>query len=174
MVIRKRRRGIFFSLGALLFSTACAQSFVMRTQNFNRPVMVGNIRQINGAKITPPAEAGTVINAEIQNLETSTTSSLETDLENDTTLDSRLAAATVLGARDAHISELKVGSYVFSSVVFYLDKDWLRVSGYTLPILKKPPERVYFLQDVRKAKKKGRFEKHEKRAPRKSTRRRRR
>lgn len=174
MVIRTKRSRVFFFLNVLLVCTACAQSFVMRTQNFNRPVMVGNIRQINGKKITPPAEAGTVINAEIQNLETSTMSSLETDLENDATLDSRLAAATVLGARDAHISELKVGSYVFSSVIFYIDKDWLRVSGYTLPILKKPPERVYFLQDVRRAKKKGRFDRQERHAPRKSTRRRRR
>lgn len=124
---------------------ACGQPFIMKPKLYNRPVMVGEVRQIGGAKISPDAQQASPFSAEIDILDTPTATSSDWYDKQQYTLDSKLTASTLLGARDAQVTEMKVGSYVFNAVLFYFDKDWIRLSGYSVPPLFVEPERKYLL-----------------------------
>ncbi len=148
---------------------ACGQPFVIKPKIYNRPVMVGDVRQLSGAKIPPDAETASPFVAEIDILDTPTATSSDWHEKQQYTLDSKLTASTLMGARDAQVRELKFGSYVFNAVLFYFDKDWIRLSGYSVPPLFVEPERKYLLH-VRPVGKRG--EKLKKEKPKKGSRRR--
>ncbi len=137
-----------FIVFALLAAMQCGKPFVMKPQTHNHPVMVGEIRQIGGEKVPVDATRKFDISTEIEILDTPTSNSFDWYLTEQYKLDHRLAAATLLGQRDSRISELKFGSYVFMGILFYFDKDWIRVSGYTGKKLSSDPERSYFLTPV--------------------------
>jgi hypothetical protein len=134
-----------YVLLALLLLSACARPFVMKPERFSRPVMVGEIRQIGGKKQPIPNGPEFQFSETIESLDTPTMSAQNWHVGAESRLDSRLNAATLLGERDAQVTDLKFGSYVLNFVVFYWDKDWLTVSGHTLPRLYNEPERVYML-----------------------------
>lgn len=146
------RRVVFTT--ALTF-VACGQPFIMKPKLYNRPVMVGDVRQLGGAKISPDAQQASPFSAEIDILDTPTATSSDWYDRQQYTLDSKLTASTLLGARDAQITEMKVGSYVFNAVLFYFDKDWIRLSGYSVPLLFVEPERKYILRVPSVAGKRG-------------------
>ena len=150
-------------------SIGCGQTFIMKPKLYNRPVMVGDVRQLGGAKISPDAQQASPFSAEIDILDTPTATSSDWYERQQYKLDSKLTASTLLGARDAQVTELKFGSYVFNAVLFYFDKDWIRLSGYSVPPLFVEPERKYLLH-VRPVGKRG--EKLKKEKPTKGTRRR--
>lgn len=137
-----------FIVFALLAAMQCGKPFVLKPQTHNHPVMVGEIRQIGGEKVPVDATRKFDISTEIEILDTPTSNSFDWYLTEQYKLDHRLAAATLLGQRDSRISELKFGSYVFMGILFYFDKDWIRVSGYTGKKLSSDPERSYFLTPV--------------------------
>lgn len=161
-------------LGAMAF-IACGQPFVMKTKlNNSRPVMVGEVRQIGGAKIAPEPGQASPFSTEIEILDTPTASSQDWQTKQEYKLDSKLTAATLLGERDSQITELTFGSHVFNVVLFYFDKDWIRVSGYSVPRIFIEPERKYNLNPTpRRDKKNKRGEKvaKEKKKTKKSRRR---
>ncbi|AFM11014.1 hypothetical protein [Turneriella parva] len=133
---------------ALLAALQCGRPFVMKPQTTNHPIMVGEIRQIGGERVPVDAARKFDFSTEIEILDTPTANSFDWYIHQQHKLDHRLAAATLLGARDCRISEVKFGSYVFMGVLFYLDKDWIRVSGYTGSKLTRDPERSYYLTPV--------------------------
>lgn len=137
-----------FIVFALLIAIQCGRPFVMKPQTTNHPVMVGEIRQIGGEKVPVDATRKFDFSTEIEILDTPTANSFDWYLNQQHKLDHRLAAATLLGARDCRVSELKFGSYVLMGVLFYFDKDWIRVSGYTGAKLTRDPERSYYLTPV--------------------------
>ena len=132
----------------LFAALQCGRPFVMKPQTTNHPVMVGEIRQIGGDKVPVDAARKFDFSTEIEILDTPTANSFDWYVNQQHKLDHRLAAATLLGARDCRITELKFGSYVFMGVLFYFDKDWIRVSGYTGSKLTRDPERSYYLNPV--------------------------
>jgi hypothetical protein len=149
----------------------CGRPFIMKPQTFNHPVMVGEIRQIGGEKVPVAATRKFDFSAEIEILDTPTANSFDWYLTEQHKLDHKLTAATLLGARDSRISELRIGSYVFMAGLFYLDKDWIRVSGYTGSRLTPEVERVYNLNPQPKAETKGsRAERRKSARPRKEKR----
>lgn len=160
------RCGVLFAAAGFV---ACGQPFVMKPKLYNRPVMVGDVRQLGGAKISPDAQQASPFSEEIDILDTPTATSSDWYERQQYKLDSKLTASTLLGARDAQVTELKFGSYVFNAVLFYFDKDWIRLSGYSVPPLFVEPERKYLLH-VRPVGKRG--EKLKKEKPTKGTRRR--
>lgn len=134
---------VLFAL--VIFAAHCAQPFVMKPKLYNKPVMVGQVRYIGGEKMPPDQAQATPFTTEIEILDTPTSSSNDWQLTQDEKLDHKLTAATALSARDAQISEFRFGSYVFNTVLFYFDKDWIRVSGYSVPKIFEEPERKYML-----------------------------
>lgn len=124
---------------------ACTNSFVMKPKTTGKPIMVGEIRQIGGEKKPHDAKRPHDFSTEIEILDTPTSPSFDWEAKQAGKLDDRLAAATLMGERDAQITELKFGSYVFFPVLLYFDKDWIRVSGYTEPLNFPIPERVYHI-----------------------------
>lgn len=149
-------------LSAGLFFTACSQPFVMKTKFYSRPVMVGEVRQIGGQKMPPDAQTAAAFSTEIEILDTPTSSSSGWQEKQEFNLENKLTAATVMGDRDAQISELKVGSYVFNAVLFYFDKDWIRLSGHSVPRIFIEPERKYHLYFAPQRGQKGKKEKPKK------------
>ncbi len=133
---------------ALLAAMQCGRPFVMKPQTTNHPVMVGEIRQIGGEKVPVGADRKFDFSTEIEILDTPTANSFDWYLTQQHKLDHRLAAATLLGSRDCRVSELRFGSYVFMAGLFYFDKDWIRVSGFTGSKLTRDPERSYYLTPV--------------------------
>jgi len=150
--------GVIFAAAGFV---ACGQPFIMKPKLYNRPVMVGDVRQLGGAKISPDAQQASPFSAEIDILDTPTATSSDWHEKQQYTLDSKLTASTLMGARDAQVTEMKVGSYVFNAVLFYFDKDWIRLSGYSVPPLFVEPERKYLLH-VRPVGKRGEKLKKEK------------
>jgi len=120
----------------------------MKPNVVNAPVMVGDIRQIGGEKIQRDASRATDLTAEFETLDTSTWQAEEQSNRHANALDHRLTAATLMGERDAMFTELKLGSYVLFPILFYHDKDWLSISGFTEAKLQKDPERIYNLNPV--------------------------
>lgn len=149
---------------------ACGQPFVMKPKLYNRPVMVGDVRQLGGAKISPDAQQASPFSEEIDILDTPTANSADWYERQQYKFDSKLTASTLMGARDAQVTEMKVGSYVFDAVLFYFDKDWIRLSGYSVPPLFVEPERKYLLHIRPVAGRRG--EKVKKEKPKKTSRRR--
>jgi hypothetical protein len=139
----------------LFCATACTNSFVMKPKTTGKPIMVGEIRQIGGEKKPHDAKRPPDFSTEIEILDTPTSASFDWELKQAGKLDDRLAAATQLGDRDAQITEVNFGSYVFFPVLFYFDKDWIRVSGYTEPLNFPVPDRVYLLYNSRVRDKSG-------------------
>lgn len=123
----------------------CSRDFVMKPKDFTRPVMVGEVRQLGGEKKPPEADKGYEFSAEIDILDTTTTSTLELDKKSEKILDHKLIATSLNGARDPIIGEIRFGSYVLFPILFYFDKDWIQVSGYGQDTLYREPERVYNL-----------------------------
>ncbi len=136
-----------FLLPVLVVFVACTNSFVMKPKTTGKPIMVGEIRQIGGEKKPHDAKRPPDFSTEIEILDTPTSPSFDWEIKQAGKLDDRLAAATQLGERDAQITELKFGSYVFFPILLYFDKDWIRVSGYTEPLNFPVPERVYRILD---------------------------
>ncbi|MFO1471264.1 MAG: hypothetical protein U1F27_09520 [Turneriella sp.] len=142
----------------------------MKPKLYNRPVMVGDVRQLGGAKISPDAQQASPFSEEIDILDTPTANSADWYERQQYKFDSKLTASTLMGARDAQVTEMKVGSYVFDAVLFYFDKDWIRLSGYSVPPLFVEPERKYLLHIRPVAGRRG--EKVKKEKPKKTSRRR--
>lgn len=159
------------SLVTCIFS-ACTQTFVMKPKSTGKPVMVGEIRQIGGEKKPHDPKRPYDFSTEIEIVDTPTMSASDWESKQAGKLDDRLAAATMLGERDVQIAELKLGSYVFFPILMYLDKDWIRLSGYTEPLNFPVPDRVYLLYDpVIKGKKTKKGEKKKKEKTKKKRRR---
>ena len=151
---------------------ACTQSFVMKTKSTGKPVMVGEIRQIGGEKKPHDLKKPYDFTTEIEIVDTPTSPSSDWEIKQAGKLDDRLAAAMLLGDRDAQIAELKFGSYVFFPIVMCFDKDWIRLSGYTEPLNFPVKERAYLLYDpVIKGKKSKKGEKKKKEKTKKKRRR---
>ncbi len=140
---------------AMLTAMQCGRPFVMKPQSYNHPVMVGEIRQIGGEKVPIDAARKFDFTTEIEILDTPTANSFDWYLTEQHKLDHKLTAATVMGARDSRISELRFGSYVFMAGLFYFDKDWIRISGNTGKRLTADVERVYNLNPQPKGATKG-------------------
>ncbi|MCS6972740.1 MAG: hypothetical protein NZL89_06915 [Leptospiraceae bacterium] len=132
---------------SLLLFVACTQPFVMKVKEYSRPVMVGNVRHIGGQNEAHDKKY--TFETEIEITDTPTSPSHDWYQTEQNKLDDKLLAASVLATRDLFIDEIAIGSYVFNLVLFYLDKDWIRVSGYSLPPLSQPPQRQYILKDPR-------------------------
>lgn len=156
----------------IFLAQACTNSFVMKPKTTGKPVMVGEIRQIGGEKKPHDAKRPYDFSTEIEILDTPTSPSFDWEAKQAGKLDDRLAAATLLGERDAQIAELKFGSYVFFPILFSFDKDWIRVSGYTEPLNFPVPERVYRLYNTTVSNKK--LQKNEKKKKEKTKNKRRR
>lgn len=150
----------------------CTQSFVIKTKSTGKPVMVGEIRQIGGEKKPHDLKKPYDFTTEIEIVDTPTSPSSDWETKQAGKLDDRLAAAMLLGDRDAQMAELKFGSYVFFPIVMYFDKDWIRLSGYTEPLNFPVKERTYLLYDpVIKGKKTKKGEKKKKEKTKKKRRR---
>lgn len=150
----------------------CTQSFVIKTKSTGKPVMVGEIRQIGGEKKPHDLKKPYDFTTEIEIVDTPTSPSSDWETKQAGKLDDRLAAAMLLGDRDAQMAELKFGSYVFFPIVMYFDKDWIRLSGYTEPLNFPVKERTYLLYDpVIKGKKSKKGEKKKKEKTKKKRRR---
>lgn len=161
-----------FLLPLVFLAQACTNSFVMKPKTTGKPIMVGEIRQIGGEKKPHDAKRPPDFSTEIEILDTPTAPSFDWEEKQAGKLDDRLAAATQLGGRDAQIAELKFGSYVFFPVLFYFDKDWIRLSGYTEPLNFPVPERVYRLYNPTVSVKGKKAEKKKKEKTKKTRRRR--
>ena len=140
----------------------CSQSFIMKPKSTGKPVMVGDIRQIGGEKKPHDSKKAFDFSTEIEILDTPTAPSFDWEAKQGGKLDDRLAAATLLGERDAQVTEMRFGSYIFFPILLYFDKDWIRVSGYTEPANFPQPERVYRIYSTPAVDKKGKREKKRK------------
>jgi hypothetical protein len=161
----------------LLALTACSRPFVMKPKDFQKPVLVGPVRQIGGEKVTGDTSQTYPFATEIEILDTPVYPSHDWHVKQERKLDDKLIAASVYGSRDAVIDEMRVGSYVFNGILFYLDKDWIQVRGHSETALYTEPERRYILNVApARAGKKSRFDRtrRKSRPERKPARRRRR
>ena len=156
---------------------ACSRPFVMKPKEFQKPVLVGPVRQIGGEKVAVDTSQNYPFMTEIEILDTPVYTSHDWHVKQERKLDDKLTAASAFGSRDTVIDEMRLGSYVFNIVLFYLDKDWIQLRGHSETALYTEPERRYIL-NVAPARggKKSRFERTEKksRPERRLTRRRRR
>lgn len=140
----------------------CSQPFVMKTQNYAKPVMVGPVRHIGGEPTKP--EKRYEFSTEIEITDTPVSASHDWHEKQARKLDDKLVAASVYEYRDVIIEEMAIGSYVFNAVLFYLDKDWIRVRGYSDPPIAIAPERRYVLEVAPnrvRPERKSRFERSE-------------
>ncbi|MFZ5630162.1 MAG: hypothetical protein ACOY5B_13610 [Spirochaetota bacterium] len=157
--------------------TACSKPFVMKPKEFQKPVMVGPVRQIGGEKVAGDSTQSYPFATEIEILDTPVYPSHDWHVKQERKLDDKLTAASVYGSRDTVIDEMRLGSYVFNAVLFYLDKDWIQVRGHSETALYTEPERRYILNvTTGPSGRKSRFERTQKKArpERRPTRRRRR
>jgi hypothetical protein len=134
-----------FFLPAMLLLAACSQPFVMKPKDFQKPVLVGPVRQIGGDKVTGDTAPRYPFKAEIEILDTPVHPSHDWYAREQHKLDDKLVAASVFGSRDTVIDEMRVGSYVFNIVLFYLDKDWIELRGHSENTLYTDPGRKYIL-----------------------------
>ncbi|GAB4426584.1 MAG: hypothetical protein OHK0011_08210 [Turneriella sp.] len=162
---------------AVLVLAACSRPFVMKPKEFQKPVLVGPVRQIGGEKVTGDASQTYPFAAEIEILDTPVYPSHDWHVKQERKLDDKLTAASAYGSRDTVIDEMRFGSYVFNAILFYLDKDWIQLRGHSETALYTEPERRYILNVAApRGGKKSRFERKQKkvRPERRPTRRRRR
>ena len=165
------------ALLAVLGLAACSRPFVMKPKEFQKPVMVGPVRQIGGEKFAAGSAQSYPFATEIEILDTPVYPSHDWHVKQERKLDDKLTAASVYGSRDTVIDEMRLGSYVFNMVLFYLNKDWIQLRGHSETALSTEPERRYILNvSLPRGGKKSRFERTVKkpRKERRSTRRRRR
>ncbi len=163
------------ALPGVLALVACSRPFVMKPKEFQKPVLVGPVRQIDGEKVS--ADASYPFRTEIEILDTPVYPSHDWHVKQEHRLDDKLTAASAFGARDPVIDEMRFGSYIFNLLVFYLDKDWIELRGHSEKALYTEPERRYILHIApARAGKKSRIERPDKRtrSDRRTTRRRRR
>lgn len=160
----------------LLFTAlvGCSQPFVMKPQNYAKPVMVGPVRHIGGEPTKP--EKRYEFAAEIEITDTPVSASHDWHEGQAHKLDEKLSAASVYGYRDTVIEEMAIGSYIFNALLFYLDKDWIRVQGYSERPLAEGVERRYVLDVPPKRmvgqERKSRFERSERKKKKEKTKRR--